>query len=51
MKNQLNSQTRFIPVDHLDKVGEIAVYYGFTPVKSPVIVKADIDAARNIADE
>jgi histidyl-tRNA synthetase len=37
-----------MPVEHLDRIGETAVYYGFTPVKSPAITKADLDAARSI---
>lgn len=40
----------FIAYDNLDKVGEIAVYYGFTPMKSPAIVKADLDAAKDILE-
>jgi histidyl-tRNA synthetase len=50
MKKPQNNQTRFIPVEHLDKIGEIAVYYGFTPVKSPSVTKADIDAAKSITE-
>ncbi len=50
MKPKQNSPTKFILVNHLDKVGEIAVYYGFTPAKSPTIVKADLDAAKGLAD-
>lgn len=42
--------TKYVAVDHLDKIGETAVYYGFAPVKSPAIEKADLDAAKDILD-
>ncbi|MCX6715867.1 MAG: His/Gly/Thr/Pro-type tRNA ligase C-terminal domain-containing protein [Candidatus Taylorbacteria bacterium] len=44
------AQTKFFAVEHLDKIGETAVYYGFSPIKSPAIEKADIDAAKGIVD-
>jgi histidyl-tRNA synthetase len=50
-KRQQNNNTKFVPVDHLDKVGEIAVYYGFAPIKSPTIEKADLDAAKGISND
>ncbi|MDB5238723.1 MAG: hypothetical protein JWO00_58 [Candidatus Parcubacteria bacterium] len=50
MKPKSASPTKFVPADHLDKIGEIAVYYGFAPIKSPAIVKADLDAAKDIAE-
>jgi len=40
--------TKYIEIDHLDKIGETAVYYGFTPIKSPAIEKSDLDQAKNI---
>lgn len=43
-----NSPTKFIQVDHLDKIGEVAVYYGFGPIKSPSVTKQDLDAAKDI---
>lgn len=43
--------TKFLPVDHLDKIGETAVYYGFQPRKSPTIEKRDIDAAKGLIDD
>ncbi len=49
MKKQYDNTTKFLAIDHLDKVGEIAVYYGFVPVKSPAIIKADLDAAKDIS--
>ncbi|MBU6231050.1 MAG: ATP phosphoribosyltransferase regulatory subunit [Patescibacteria group bacterium] len=44
------NQPKFIPFEHLDKIGEIAVYYGFAPMKSPAISKADLDAAKGLLD-
>lgn len=41
-------ETKFIPYDHLDKVGEVAVYYGFGPMKSPAVSKADMDLAKEV---
>jgi histidyl-tRNA synthetase len=39
-----------MPVEHLDRIGETAVYYGFSPAKSPAITKADLEAARGVAE-
>ena len=39
-----------MPVEHLDKIGEIALYYGFIAMKSPTVSKADIDAAKGVLD-
>jgi histidyl-tRNA synthetase len=36
--------------DHLDKVGEIAVCYGFSPNQSPAIKKSDIDLSRSLLE-
>lgn len=47
-KNKKNTVSKFIAYDNLDKIGEIAVYYGFTPKKRPVVSKADIDAVKDI---
>jgi histidyl-tRNA synthetase len=41
---------KFISYDHLDKIGEIAVYYGFTPAKSPSVNKADLDTAKDLLE-
>ena len=49
-KKTSNSKSKFIAYDHLDKIGEIALYYGFTPVKSPVVNDADVKAAKDILD-
>ena len=40
----------FIAQENLDKIGEVAVYYGFAPMKSPSITKADLDAAKGILE-
>ena len=40
----------FISHEHLDKIGEVAVYYGFTPMKSPSISKTDLETAKSILD-
>lgn len=44
------SDMKYTSYDHLDKVGEVAVYYGFTPEQSPGIKKSDIDLAKNLFD-
>jgi histidyl-tRNA synthetase len=49
-KNKKKSDGRFITYDHLDKIGEVAVYYGFRPTKSPTIEKSDLDNAKGIMD-
>jgi len=49
-KNKIKKSTvsKFIAYDNLDKIGEIAVYYGFTPKKSPVVSKVDLDVVKDI---
>lgn len=47
-KPKTKTGSRFIEHENLDKIGEIAVYYGFTPKKSPSITKADADAVKDI---
>lgn len=42
--------TKFMEMEHLDKIGEVAVCYGFSPVKSPAIEKVDLDAAKGLSD-
>ena len=44
------TDSKFISYEHLDKIGEIPIYYGFTPMKSPSIVKADLDTAKEILE-
>jgi hypothetical protein len=45
-----NSETKFIFFDNLDKVGEITLYYGFEPHKSPDIKKVDMDNAKSLLE-
>ena len=49
-KHKKHQDSKFLPYEHLDKIGEISVYYGFSPMKSPTITKADLDAAKDIMD-
>ncbi|OHA24124.1 MAG: hypothetical protein A3B11_01345 [Candidatus Taylorbacteria bacterium RIFCSPLOWO2_01_FULL_44_26] len=42
--------SRFVSREHLDKIGETAVYYGFMPIKSPVISKTDLEIARGFVE-
>jgi histidyl-tRNA synthetase len=42
--------SKFLSYEHLDKIGETAVYYGFAPMKGPAITKADTDAAKDIME-
>ncbi len=45
-----NSEQKFISYDNLDKIGEVALYYGFEPHKSPDIKKVDLDNAKNLLE-
>lgn len=49
-KTQLREEPKFNVYEHLDKIGEIPVYYGFTPRQSPSIKKIDIDQAKSLLD-
>jgi histidyl-tRNA synthetase len=51
-KNKRESKTdsRFITCNHLDKIGEIAVYYGFTPMKRPAVTKVDTSLVTDVVD-
>lgn len=48
MKEQ--NKNKFISYENLDKIGEIAVYYGFSPKKSPLVTKEDLSAVKDIID-
>jgi histidyl-tRNA synthetase len=51
MQKKNNSiDQKYIPHDNLDKIGEIPVYYGFTPHKSPDIKKSDLDLAKSLLE-
>lgn len=43
-------EQKYTPHEHLDKIGEIPVYYGFVPHKSPDIKKVDLDQAKNLLE-
>ena len=43
-------QTTSVPYEHLDKIGEIALYYGFFPRQSPSITKTDLEQAKSLID-
>lgn len=47
---KVSTNSKFVPYDHLDKIGEIALYYGFTPMKSPSVTDADLKAAKDIME-
>jgi len=49
-KTKKTTDSKFIAYDHLDKIGEIAVYYGFVPTKSPAISKLDLEDAKDILE-
>ncbi len=43
-------QSAYVPYENLDKIGEIALYYGFFPRQSPTITRADLEQARALID-
>ncbi len=43
--------SKYVNIDFLDKIGETAVYYGFSPARSPAIEKSDLDAAKDIIED
>jgi histidyl-tRNA synthetase len=45
-----DSMRAFISYEHLDRIGEIALHYGFQPRQSPAITKADIEHAKSLLD-
>jgi histidyl-tRNA synthetase len=44
------SEPKTLTFDNLDKIGEIPIYYGFTPRQSPSIKKSDLDQAKSLLD-
>ncbi len=44
------SENKYVEYNHLDKIGETSIYYGFTPHQSPEIKKADLDLAKSLLD-
>jgi histidyl-tRNA synthetase len=49
-KKKKSGESKFITHEHLDAIGEVAIYYGFMPFKSPAVSKADIDVSKDILD-
>jgi histidyl-tRNA synthetase len=49
-KNNISAEQKFTMHENLDKIGEIPVYYGFQPHKSPEIKKVDLDHAKNLLE-
>lgn len=49
-KKTSKGDSKFIACEHLDKVGEIATYFGFMPYKSPEITKSDLSIAKEILE-
>ncbi len=47
---KIAAEPKYIQYENLDKIGEIAVYYGFSPHVSPSIKKIDIDNAKTFLD-
>ncbi len=43
-------QSKFLDVKNIDRATEAAVYYGFMPVETPIIEKADKDNAKILKD-
>ena len=50
MNKKKETISKFVNYDNLDKIGEIAVYYGFNPKKSPSISKSDLDLSKEFID-
>ena len=38
-----------LDIEHVDKAGEAALYYGFTPIKTPALSGDDIQKAKNVS--
>jgi len=49
-RKTIRKESKFISYENLDKIGEIAVYYGFIPTKSPSVSKSDIAAAKDLIE-
>lgn len=48
--DRTTEKSAYIEHEHLDKIGEIALHYGFNPAKSPEIKKSDLDTAHDIME-
>ncbi|MBP9701987.1 MAG: hypothetical protein KBD47_03355 [Candidatus Pacebacteria bacterium] len=49
-KNTPVKDAKYFTHEHLDRIGEIPVYYGFTPHKQIEIKKTDIDKSKDMLD-
>jgi len=49
-KNNNQTEQKFTPHENLDRIGEIPVYYGFAPHKSPEIKKIDLDQSKSLLE-
>jgi histidyl-tRNA synthetase len=49
-KNKNTTESKYVTYEHLDKIGEVTIYYGFTPHKSPEIKKVDLDHAKSLLE-
>ncbi len=49
-KKDRREEQKFTIYENLDKIGEIPVYYGFIPHKSPEIKKSDLDLCKNLLE-
>ena len=47
---QEKKQSATVSYENLDRIGEIALYYGFFPRQSPTITKIDLDRAKSLID-
>lgn len=47
-KAKAKDESKFIAYKNLDESGEIALYYGFTPMPTPEIKKADLEASKSL---
>ncbi len=45
-KTKKSAESKYVAFEHLDKIGQIAVYYGFAPMKAPTIEKVDLEATK-----
>lgn len=43
-------ESKFVTHKNLDKAGEIAIYYGFTPKETPEIKKIDLDNSKSLLE-
>jgi histidyl-tRNA synthetase len=45
-----NLNSKYVPRENLDKIGEIPLYYGFIPMKSPAVIPTDLKAAKDVLE-